>query len=182
MGEPNLTLIYEPRCKVCKSQHRLAIEGMLLEGKSQAEVVRYWNAQRHSDWLTASSLSRHANRHLDRRLQDISILDALPFLEHGRSRVRQREILDAIIDGGAAALYAGIVIPEPSELLAALTQRENTALHETRMKMKRLLDQFALFLRAAASILPEYVQDEILEEYLRLASEMPEPDYEPDSR
>ena len=176
MSGPDLTLIYEPRCKVCKSQHRLAIEGMLLEGKSQAEVVRYWNAQRHSDWLTASSLSRHANRHLDRRLQDVSIFDALPFLDHGQSKVRQREVLDAVIEGGMAAVYAGLVIPEPSDVLAALSQRDRTEVQTLRMEMKRLHDHIALFIQAAASILPVSVQDEILEEYVRRAGEMYEPD------
>ena len=139
MPGPDLTLIHEPRCNVCRSEHRLAIDGMLLEGKSQAEVLRYWNAQRHSDWLTASSLSRHANRHLDRRPKDISIFDSLPFLDHGRAKLRQREILDAIIDGGAAALYAGIIVPEPSDVLAALTQRDFAALGEMRKEMKWLL-------------------------------------------
>jgi hypothetical protein len=178
----DLTFIYERRCKVCRSEHRGAIDGMLLEGKSQAEVRRYWNAERHTDWLTASSLSRHANRHLDRRPQDISIFDSLPFLDHGRGKLRQREILEAIIDGGMAAVYAGIVVPEPSDVLAALTQRDVVALDEMRKEKQRLLDHFALFLRAAASVLPGHIQDEILEEYLRLAGELPEPDYEPDSR
>jgi hypothetical protein len=66
MREPLPTLIYEPRCKICRSQHRLAIDGMLLEGRAQAEVIRYWNAQRLSDWLASSGMSRHATRHLDR--------------------------------------------------------------------------------------------------------------------
>jgi hypothetical protein len=182
MPEPELTLIYEPRCKVCRSQHRLAIDGMLLEGKSQAEVIRHWNAQRHTDWLTASSLSRHATRHLDRRTQDISIFDSLPFLDHGRSKLRQREILDAIIDGGMAAVYAGIVVPEPGEVLAAFDQRDQAELRELRKKLEWLHKNFALFLQAAASILPEYIQDEIVDEYLRRASEMTDPDQESDSR
>lgn len=171
MNSNAFTIIYEPRCKICRSQHRLAIDRMLLDGVSQAEVLRYWNGERGTDWFTPSGISRHARRHLDRRFKDMALSDSLPFLEHGRSKLRQREVLEAMIDGGLAALNAGIVVAEPRDILAAFKERENLELREARLALQRLLHHFDLFRQALELHLPLHVQQAVLDDFFRLVAE-----------
>jgi len=171
VNSDEITFTYEPRCKICRSQHRSAIDGMLLDSVSQAEVLRYWNGERRTNWLSPSGVSRHARRHLDRRFKDMSLFDSLPFLELGRSKPRQREVLEAILDGGLAALNAGIVVVEPRDMLAAWEQHENVELRDADRALQRLLRHFDLFRQALEVHIPLHIQEAVLDDYVRLVEE-----------
>ncbi|MDQ3380068.1 MAG: hypothetical protein M3546_07070 [Actinomycetota bacterium] len=101
----------------------------------------------------------------------MSLFDSLPFLELGRSKPRQREVLEAIIDGGLAALNAGIVVVEPRDMLAAWEQRENVELRDAVRALQRLLRRFALFRQALEVHIPFHIQEAVLDDYVRLVEE-----------
>lgn len=144
---------------------------MLLDGATQAEVRRHWNTGR-TNWLSASGISRHARRHLDRPYRDLALPDSLPFHPLGRRpKPRQREVLEAIIDGGVAAISAGIVVAEPRDMIAALQERENVELQEARLALRRLLHQLDLLVEAIELHLPFHIWTAILDDYFRLLDE-----------
>jgi len=173
MTRDGLPLV-ETRCNICRSQHRLAIDEMLLSGASQAQVLRHWNELR-PNWLSSSAVSRHARRHVDRRFKDLSLLDLLLVSPPWQAtKVRQREALEAVVDNAVAAFNAGIVVAEPRDMLAALREYENVELRDARSALGRVLHQFDVFLEALEKHVAQHVQEAIMDDYFGLLSEYAE--------
>ena len=164
----------ETRCKICRSQHRLEIDEMLLSGASQAQVLRHWN-ELLPNWLSSSGVSRHARRHLDRTFKDLSLLDPLLVSPPWQAtKVRPREELEAIVDNAVAALNAGIVVAEPRDMLAALREYENVELRDARSALGRVLHQSEVLWKALENHVAQPVREAIMDDYFGLLTEYAE--------
>ena len=116
----------EPRCKVCASPHRSAIDRMLADGRAQAEVRRHWNQQLGTEHFTANNVSIHARKHLaahDDIAREVASMRAArranTFWAAEAEKPKLRAATEAIIHGGLDAMDAGLTVPEPRDVLAA---------------------------------------------------------------
>ncbi len=175
--------IIGPRCKVCQSEHRREIDIMLATGWPQASVVRHWNGYLGRDYFTRKNISWHAQRHLSdadpaiRRLVERCAARSARLLECNsapRSSKAPSPLAEAaavIARSGFAATIAGLVVPEPKEMLAALKllgEFEAETFTREKNEMER---EMRAFVRAVKAVVPEELQTQIFAEYERRLDE-----------
>jgi hypothetical protein len=166
--------IVEPRCKVCQSEHRRAIDAMLRRGDSQASVRRNVNEALGHSAFTANNLSVHAQRHLygpdpsdwvrkrahaQRMLGDPT---AAP------PQTRPEDALRTILDVGLDLIHAGVTVPESGDVIRAAAELRRIEREGRLATEEEMLGEIKAFTRAVKSIVPQEMWQSVYEEYERL--------------
>lgn len=156
--------IVEPRCHVCKSDFRKAIDRLIAQGTTPyAEIGRIFNIDRRS-------ISNHAKEHLGweeaaiRRIIEQQARSAQADLEEGIQGVLTRRVyLNVALQRALDALLNDDVTVEPKDALAVIqhldkldSQVEGAALDEIQV-------QFKAFVQAIREIAPPEMWQRILD-------------------
>lgn len=156
-----LLVVSEPRCKVCRSEHRAEIDAMLRGGASQTDVRHHFNDLLGHEHFTPNNLSVHARKHLygpdpedwvrraaraRRMLGDPS---ALPV------RATPEDALRAVVEIGLRSIDAGVSIPEPGDVIRAVSELKRIERDGERATEAELLRQIKAFTTAVKNHLPE---------------------------
>ena len=166
-------MIVEPRCKVCRSEHRLQIDEMLRSGRPPREVLGHWNGVLGAEYFTPNNLSVHARKHLygndldeyARKLARMKKLVEAPTAFE--SLVTPEAALRTVLQVGLDLVAAGATVPEPGDVIRAAReldriQREGQARTEVEM-----MHQIRAFMAAVEGNVPEEQWEEILADYHR---------------
>lgn len=155
--------IVEPRCHVCKSNMRKAIDRLIAGGTNYSEIGRLFSIDRRS-------ISNHAKEHLGweeaavRRIIEHEARAAEEDLEEGIKGVLTRRVyLNVGLQKALDALLNGDVTVEPKDALAIIqhldkleSQTEGAAIDELRV-------QFNAFVQAIREICPPEQWQKILD-------------------
>lgn len=166
--------IVEPRCKVCRSEHRATVDEMLRHGDSQAAVRRHVNALVGHAAFTANNLSVHARNHLygpdpdewirkraraQRMLGDPSNIPA---------QTTPHDALRTVMEVGLRLIDVGVTVPEPGDIVRAAKEL-NRIQREGRLATEDdLVRELKAFMKAVKNRVPEDEWDEIYFEYERI--------------
>jgi hypothetical protein len=145
---------FEPKCHVCQSSYRRAIDRMVALGTSYSEISRIFGGE-----IDRRSISNHAKEHLNyeeaaiRRILEREAEAAQENLEDGiRGQLSRRAYLEIALQKALEGLLNGDTSVEPKDALAIIekldrldTQGEGAALDEIRL-------QFNAFMQAIREI------------------------------
>jgi hypothetical protein len=165
-----LPWIYEPRCSVCKSNHRRAIDQMLVAGFSLGSIAEHF--ERLGVVFTRSALSRHGTKHLtlhsaayrriiEKRAEEMmeDVDDAAGFLTNRRS------ILEVALQKGYDQLLNGSTPIEPRDLLAIIDKLEKIEAEEHMIQVEEMMLDFKAFSQAVKMLVAEDVWPQIVQQY-----------------
>lgn len=158
--------IHEPRCSICKSQYRKAIDQMLVAGFSLANVAEYF--ERIGDTFTRQALGRHKNKHLtlhsaairrivEKRAEDI--VDSVE--EHSEFLASKRAILEVALQKGFENIMSGSAHITPESLLAIMEKLERMEAEEHSHAIDEMMRDFKAFADAVKALVAEEVWPEI---------------------
>ncbi len=172
-------LISDSRCKVCKSDHRGAIDAMLRDGRSQASVRRHFNGVLGDEFFTANNLSVHTRKHLygpepeewilksARARKMLGDPNALP-----PQQPTPEDALRTVVEVGLKMIDAGVSVPETTDVIRAakeLKRMESEGLPATEAQMLRELQAFT---KAVKKHLPEEKWEAMYKDYEAIISSM----------
>lgn len=160
--------VVEPRCHVCKSKYRKAIDRMVAMGTSYAEISRIFSTEEES--VDRRSIANHAEKHLNyeeaaiRRIVEQEAQEASQNIEEGiQGALTRRVYLNVGLQKALEGLLSGESIVEPKDAIAIIQlldkldgQSEGAALEEMRV-------QFQAFVQAIRELLPPDKWQEILD-------------------
>lgn len=155
----------EPRCHVCMSKYRRAIDRMIALGTAYSEISRVFGGE-----IDRRSISNHAKKHLPyeeaavRQIIDHEAEAAQENAEQGiRGALARRAYLNTALHKAFEALLAGDVVVEPKDAIAISqlldkidSQVEGAALDELRL-------QFNAFVQAIREVCEPEVWQRILD-------------------
>ena len=147
--------IVEPRCHVCQSKNRKAIDKLLARGTNYSELERIFDIDR-------KSISRHADRHLnyeDAAIQEIIREEARAAEtnhEEGVRGVLMRKVyLNTALHKAMEALLDGDVVPEPRDAVAIIERLEKLDEKTQEVALDEIRIQFFAYLQAMKEIIPQ---------------------------
>ena len=161
----------DPRCKVCRSEHRDEIDTMLRRGDSQANVRRHFNTLLGLDHFTANNLSVHARKHVygpdpadwmrktaraQRVFGDPNDIPSRPTPEHA---------LRTVVEVGLRLIDAGISVPEPTDVIRAATELTKIELEGLRAAEEEMVREIKAFASAVKKNVPGEQLEAIYEDF-----------------
>lgn len=174
--EPDL-MIVEPRCKICRSDHRAEIDRMLRRGDSQAAVRQQINARLGDRVFTANNLSVHARKHLygpdpaewirksaraQRLLGDPAGIPA---------QTSPEDALRRVLDVGLQLIDAGVTVPEAGDVVRAAKELDRVESEAHRASEAEMLREFNAFMKAVKAVVPQEMWDAVYFEFERLIAQ-----------
>ena len=169
--------VFEPRCKVCQSPHRFAIDRMLRRGDPQASVRRHWNDAVGSAFFTANNISVHARNHLygintrewiEKTLRKQRVLGDPTTTE---TQLRPEEALLDVMETGLRLLDAGVTMPEPRDVIRAASELKKIEQQDGAQIVDAMRTEMKAFLKAVQNQVPEKLQMAIHDDFKRILDE-----------
>lgn len=155
-------VVVEPRCKVCMSPHRNAIDALLAGGYSYSEIAR------HFDGIERRSISNHYKEHLDyenaaiRTIIEREAAAAQKNHEEGVDRlITKQTYLEVALQKAYDQVLSGdteITAGEAVKLIE-MAQRLEERTHDVAVDEMR--SQFNAFMQAVKSTVPPDMWEEI---------------------
>jgi hypothetical protein len=170
-------VLSEPRCKVCRSEHRAMIDAMLRDGTPHTEVRQRVNGLLGHEYFTPNNVSVHARKHLygtdpaewlrksaraQRVLGDPS---AVPV------QTRPEDALRAVVEVGLRSIDAGVSVPEPGDVIRAARELKRIELDGERATEEQMLREVKAFTTAVKRVVPEEMWDAVYAEYEAVLTE-----------
>lgn len=149
--------IIEPRCHVCVSPYRRAIDRMLALGTSFSEISRVFG----DGEIDRRSIANHDKKHLSyedaavRRIIDHEIAEAQGNLEDGiQGAVTRRIYLNAALHKALESLLAGDTTVEPKDALGIIQLLEKLDQQAGGAASEQIQLQFNAFVLAIRELAP----------------------------
>lgn len=149
--------IIEPRCHVCQSKYRTAIDRLIAVGTSYSEIARLFGGE-----IDRRSISNHAKEHLQyeheavRSIMEQRARDAQENLEEGVStRVMRRAVLDTAVMRVHEALSAGDAVVELKDAVKIIELAEKLEAQDHEIMEAEIEKQYNAFVTAMQEILDE---------------------------
>lgn len=153
--------VFEPRCKVCGSEHRAEIDEMLRRGSSQAEVRRYWNAVLGQEFFTPNNLSVHVRKHL----YGSGLDDWVRRLAHAKKflgdppaiqpELKPETALRTVLKVGLDLIAAGVSVPESSDVIRAAKELHRIQREQEVEDTDEMMREIRGFMKAVKLHVPE---------------------------
>jgi hypothetical protein len=150
--------IYEPRCKVCKSQYRRAIDRLMTVGVSYAELARQFE----EEGITRRGLAVHKERHMsvtDKAVREIieeQIRAMGEDVENTKQHILTRQgALDVGIMQGYTGIVTGDIPIEARDWIQMINLREKMAEKTAAIQMEETMREMNAFMQAVKAIVPE---------------------------
>lgn len=157
--------ILEPRCHVCTSKYRQAIEKMLALGISYSEIERTFNGD-----IERRSISSHHKKHLNyeqaaiRAIVEAEAEIAQQNFEEGiRGPLMHRAYLSTALHRAWEDLINGAAIIEPKDAIAIIQQLEKMSEKAREFELDEFWLQFNAFKQAVQEIVPPDYRDSIMQ-------------------
>lgn len=145
---------YEPRCHVCTSDFRKAIDRMIALGTGYAEISRIFGGV-----IDRRSIGRHAEKHLNyeeaaiRRIMVEQAQAAEADIEEGISGVaKRRAYLETALHKAMTQLTEERTIVETKDALAVIDALNKSDAQAYGEQLDAIKEQFAAFLQAIREI------------------------------
>jgi hypothetical protein len=148
-GGPPSVQITEPRCHVCQSKHRKAIERELVLGSPYSKLAEIYEIDRRS-------ISNHNDKHL--KVEDAAIRELIrreadsnqENIEEGLSgALKRRQYLEQALRKAQEALLNNEVIVEPKDAVAIIERLEKLDEQTSSSAIDEMRTQFFAFLRSS---------------------------------
>lgn len=155
--------IVEPKCHVCQSEFRKAVDQLIARGTPYMEIQRMFNIDRRS-------VARHADKHLAweeaaiRRIIAQEAQEAETDLEEGIKGVLSRRVyLQVALQKALDALLSGDTTVEPKDALLIIQMLDKLDKETTGTAVDELRIQFNAFVQAIREICPPDQWQQILD-------------------
>lgn len=161
--------ITEPRCTVCQSPHRNAIDRELALGTAHSKLAEAYSINRRN-------IGRHALKHLN--LEEAAIRDLIQQeaayhnsnIELGVEAVVRRKVyLETLLLKAQEALVDNTTTVEPKDAIAAIEKLEKFDERTASAAIDEMKSQLDAFLKAVKEIVPPAMWEEIYKRTLDLA-------------
>lgn len=175
-----LPWIYEPKCSICRSTNRKAIDQMLVAGFSLRSIAEHF--ERLGETFTRASLSRHGRKHvtlqsaairriIEKRAEDMvdSVEEAAGFL------ATRRSILEVAMQKGYDQIMSGSAHISPQDLLAIMDKLERMEAEEHAVAVDEMMRDFNAFAQAVKAMVEEEKWPEIVALYKENLQDMKTP-------
>lgn len=153
-----MPIISEPRCKVCSSVHRNAIDKLLASGFTYSEIERQFAAAQ----IPRRSISSHAKQHLNyeqaaiREVIEKEAMAAQRNYEEGVSRlVTKNAYLEVALQKAYDALINGDAMVEPKDAVKVIEMLSKLQDQNQTVAMDELRVQFQYFMQAVKEVVPK---------------------------
>lgn len=157
--------IIEPRCHVCQSKYRTAIDRLLAFGTSYSEISRQFGGE-----IDRRSIANHAKEHLNyeqeaiRTIMEQRARAAQENLEEGVTvRTLRRAVLDTAILRAHESLVAGDAVVELKDAVKIIELAEKLDAHDHEIMEAEIEKQFNAFRSAMMEILDEATMFKIID-------------------
>jgi hypothetical protein len=169
----NLPEIHEPRCHVCTSKYRHAIERMIALGTNFTEISRTFN-----DEIDRRSISHHAKEHLSYEQAAIRSI-----IEHEAKIISQdaeegvkgalmyRTYLSTALKKAWDDLIEGNVRIDPSVAVQLIQQMDKFDREANSVAVEELTYQFQCFQEAVRKVLPRDLWPQLVETFNELVAQ-----------
>lgn len=154
---------YEPRCLVCTSKFRHAIERMIALGTNYSEIERTFGTE-----VPRRSISRHAKEHLSyeqaaiREIIEHEARQVQVNHEDGvKGRVMWRSYLSAALKRAWDDLIEGNARIDPAVAIQIIQQMDKFDKESSSAAMEELRLQFDAFMEAVKRVVPREMWEEI---------------------
>lgn len=158
--------VIEPRCKVCQSKFRRAIDRQLALGVSYSELERLFSAE--GEKIDRRSFSNHEKKHLnldDGALREIVRREAEAVqenIEEGISSVVNRRVyMEAALRKGLEGLMDGSILVDPRSALAMIEYLDKSDALAEEGAINEIRIQFNSFIKAIKEVVPKQYWDDI---------------------
>jgi len=164
-------VVFEPRCKVCRSEHRAEIDAMLRRGHSQTNVRSHFNGTLGHEFFTPNNLSVHARKHLygpdpaDWILKSVRAQRMLGDLTAIPSRPSPEDALQAVMEIGLRLIDAAVTVPEPMDVIRAATELRRIEREGIQVTEGEMLREVKAFTAAVKKHVPEDMWETIYNEF-----------------
>jgi intergrase/recombinase len=150
--------IVEPRCAVCKSSYRRAIDRLMMMGVSYSEIARQFESER----ISRKSLATHKERHMsvtDRAVREIieeQVRQAgEDTMEQKRLILTRSGALDIAIMQGYNGIIDGSMSVEARDWVQMINLREKLEEKTASIQLEETMSEFSAFLQAVKEVVPE---------------------------
>lgn len=162
--KPGIPMIVEPRCNVCKSQHRPAIDKLLAAGIGFTEISRSFNFE-----IDRRSIATHADKHMNyedaavRQIIEYEARQASENLEDGVKGVLARKaFLETALHKVHQAVLAGEAEVEVRDAIGIIQQLDKMDSTTQSAAVDEIRMQFNAFLQSMKEIVPQEDWERIL--------------------
>jgi hypothetical protein len=149
--------VSEPRCKVCTSPHRNAIDKLLAFGLTYSEIERQFGGK-----VPRRSISKHASEHLNyeeaaiRQVIETEALNAQRNYEEGVSRlVTKNGYLEVALQKAYDALITNSAVVEPKDAVKVIEMLQKLQEQNQTVALDELRVQFQYFMQAVKETIPK---------------------------
>lgn len=163
--------VVEPRCSVCKSQYRDAIDRLLLAGNSYVSIVRVF----HTENLSRQSVSNHHKQHVSVEAEAIRKILEAEARKHGeeidsaqQSFVNRTTYLQTALHLGYQSLVQKEVVVEPRDMVMVIKLMQELDEKKAAVELEEYMREANAFQEAVKRIIPENQFKEILSEFSRI--------------
>lgn len=153
-----IPIVSEPRCKVCTSPHRHAIDKLLASGFTYSEIERQFAAAK----IPRRSISHHSRHHLNyeqaaiREVIEKEALNAQRNFDEGVSRlVTKNAYLEVALQKAYDALINNDAMVEPKDAVKVIEMLTKLQDQNQTVAMDELRVQFQYFMQAVKEVVPK---------------------------
>lgn len=154
----DIPVIYEPRCNVCTSPYRNAIEKMLVAGGTFSEIARQFEFA----GIERRSISRHKDKHLNyedagiRQIIERQAFMARQNFEEGKERVITKQAyLQVALQKAYDQLLENISEIPVKDAVSVIEMLQKMESQKYDVQVDELQVQFNAFLQAVKEIVPK---------------------------
>lgn len=144
----------EPRCHVCTSKYRRAVDRLIAMGTNFSEISRIFGGE-----IDRRSISSHAKKHLGyeeaavRTIIERQAAEAEENAEEGVSgHVLRRVYLETAVQKAMQVLLSGEVVVEPKDAISVIEALERSDRNTEGVQLDEIKMQFNAFLQAIKEI------------------------------
>lgn len=158
-------IVHEPRCNVCKSPQRNAIDKMLAAGFTYSEIERQFGGS-----VSRKSISLHSKEHLNyeeaaiREVIEKEALNAQKNYEEGVSRlVTKNAYLEVALQKAYNALINNDTMVEPKDAVKVIEMLQKLQEQNQTVALDELRVQFQYFMQAVKETIPKEQWENIVD-------------------
>lgn len=163
--------VVEPRCNVCRSQYRDAIDRLLIAGNSYVSIVRVF----HTENLSRQSVSNHHKNHVSVEAEAIRKILEAEARKYGeeidtaeQSFINRSTYLQTALHLGYQSLVDKEVIVEPRDMVMVIKLMQELDEKKAAIQLEELMREASAFQEAVKRVLPPEQFTNVLSEFSKI--------------
>jgi predicted nucleic acid-binding Zn-ribbon protein len=150
--------ISEPRCSVCKSPRRRAIDRLLVYGVPYSELSRTFADEN----ISRRSFATHKERHMSTTDKAVREIIEEQIRQQGEDVMEQKKLiltrqaaLDAAVMQGFNGIMDGVIPIEARDWVQMINLREKLEEKTASIQLEETMTEFSAFMQAVKEVVPE---------------------------